>query len=127
MTASNTAPRLLSAAEAARAINPALDAKTFKRLADRHGVPHYKLGRDRFYAVDDITTLLERTLRCPDEDEGRGWTGAAERGSSAGRKTDAHASAAQARLIVEKLKKPLSGSSPSAANDRRESARPTRT
>lgn len=41
----NTAPRLLSAAEAARAINPALNAKTFKRLADRHGIPHYKLGR----------------------------------------------------------------------------------
>lgn len=114
----NTAPRLLSAAEAARAINPALNAKTFKRLADRHGIPHYKLGRERFYAPGDIQTLLERSIRCPEEEQAPVSHGDVVVGSSAGRKADAHASAVSARMIAERLKRPSKDFSSNAGSDR---------
>lgn len=120
-------PRLLSAAEAAKSINPALDAPTFQRIADRLGTPYHKLGRQRFYDPAEVAKMIDRTKRCPEEEEARDLIGGAERGSSAGRKADEAASAAQARQIAEKLKKRSSASSQSGANGPAANVVPMRT
>lgn len=95
---------LLNAMQAAQAMAEGLDADTFKRVADKHGIPYHKIGRDRYYAADVIPLLVERTLRCPELAEVPDSIGAKNAGSSAGQKTDALASAAQALQIAERLK-----------------------
>lgn len=96
--------RLLSAPHAAEAIAHGLDVGTFKRLADRHGIPYHKLGRERYYSVDAIALLIERTRRCPDVGEGHISIGVETAGSSAGQKADARASVEQALQIARKLR-----------------------
>jgi hypothetical protein len=95
---------LLSAIHAASELAEGLTADAFQRLADRHKIPYHKIGRDRYYSADVIPLLAERTMRCPESEEDHDSTGARSAGSSAGQKTDALASAAQALQIAERLK-----------------------
>jgi len=87
--------RLLSLREAAAAVSPDLTPSAFKREADKHHIPYHRIGRHRYYRLEDVQTLIERTRQCPDVDTARACDGGASSGSSAGPTPDAHASAAQ--------------------------------
>lgn len=109
-----------TASEAARAINPSLDGKTFKRYADRIGAPYHKIGRERYYTEAAIKMVLEGTAKCPDQGSGHGSDGGGVPGISGGPKADAPASVAQARRIAERLKKHSKTGMPKDAPAQRE-------
>lgn len=94
-----------TASEAARAINPALDGKTFKRYADRLGAPYHRIGRERYYTQAAIDMVLKGTAKCPEGETVQDSAGGGGNTPLCGPKEDAPASVAQARRIAERLKK----------------------
>lgn len=94
--------RLITPAEAAAMINPALTGRHFQQAADQLGIPYHRLGRKRLYPIGAVEQVLEGRKRYPD---GVVDSEPVDQGGSQPRsKADARASAAQARQAAAKLR-----------------------
>lgn len=116
--------RLYTATEAARAINPHLGGATFRRYADRLGVPYHKIGRERYYTPEAIEAVKRGTMKWPEGEKGPACVGDAGRGLSGGRTLDQHASVAQALRIAQKLRRSSPNGSPASESARKGSVVP---
>lgn len=107
---------LRTAAEIIQDLGLQIRPAGWKRLAKRHGIPHYRLGRHTYYDDDGVAQLLERTRTWPDAAPDPALPGDAAPMSSAGQRMASAGSVRRAQDGARMLKASSRLGLPSAAD-----------